>query len=188
MGRATQRLRTPPIPNPPETWIRIDGAFEAAVPREVFNAAARVRRFNEKTIITERDLLKGLAAVLKREGRLTAAIINHAPDLPSANTVDRCFGTLTQAYERLGYVLQPRYVHHAVDRALKAVKQETEEALRMAPGNEAIRDFRVIPRGTIAQLPLLIKVADDQVLDECRYGSLAAAALALSSNGVGSFS
>ncbi|RYH59293.1 MAG: recombinase family protein [Alcaligenaceae bacterium] len=224
LGRTSQPLRATVIRNPPEQWICHKGAFEPVVSLATFKAAASVRRFNEKTFVSERDLLEALRAVLKREGKLTTQIIDADPSLPSANTVQARFGTITKAYERLGYLLRPRYVHHAVERALKAVRGEVHEALlrsfrkqgitcsvsdrgvitvdtaitvevrvcrhqqprpysggwrirylrtletshvlaaRMMPGNEALKDFLLIPSGNLAQLPLFIKDADDEQL------------------------
>lgn len=46
-------------------------------------------------------------------------------------------------------------------------------AARMDPGNETVRDFLVLSRSAIAQLPLFIKVAEDEVLARFRYNTLA---------------
>jgi DNA invertase Pin-like site-specific DNA recombinase len=132
VGKFSQRMRMPLIINAPEKWIRCDGAFQPIVPREVFDAAAQVRRFNERTYLSPEELLKALAVVLRREGKLTAAIINQAPELPSANTVELRFGSLVQAYERLGYKLPAQYAHHAVNRALLTFKKRAEEELLRA--------------------------------------------------------
>ena len=68
--------RTPQIINPAELWVRCDGAFEPVVPRDVSGAAARVRRFNEKTYLSHEEILRALGVVVKREGKLTTFIIN----------------------------------------------------------------------------------------------------------------
>ena len=94
-----------------------------------YEAAMKVRRFNEKAYITDQEILTGLASVLKQKGRLTTQIINGAPNLPSANTVILRFGSLVQAYEQLGYVPGLPYRFHAVNRALKTVKRDQERAL-----------------------------------------------------------
>jgi hypothetical protein len=99
------------------------------VPKHLFEAAERVRRFNEKVYVSHDDILKGMRAVLKREGRLSAEIINRAPELPSANTVEMRFGSLGLAYEALGYVPNPRYWFHALQRELTRRCTKLQEEL-----------------------------------------------------------
>jgi hypothetical protein len=91
------------IPVPEEKWMRCDNAFQPIVSKPLFEAAALVRRFNEKVYVSHEEILRGLRRALRREGRLSAALINRAPELPSAHTVGLRFGTLTQAYEAMGY-------------------------------------------------------------------------------------
>jgi DNA invertase Pin-like site-specific DNA recombinase len=129
VGQFSQRLRTKQIVNPPEKWIRCDGVFQAIVPRELFDAAARVRSFNERTYISHDEILRAMKVVLRREGRLTATIINAAPELPSANTVEMRFGTLCQAYQKMGYLPPPRYRFYDVDRSLRTIHCEARAGL-----------------------------------------------------------
>jgi DNA invertase Pin-like site-specific DNA recombinase len=127
--KTVQRLDAGTKFNPPEAWIRLDGAFEAIVPKSDFDAAARRRRSRKKNFIPRDDLLKSLTKVLQREGRLTAAIINAAPDLPSANTVEARFGSLSVAYGLLGYRGPNRWGHHAIDFQLKALADDLRDDL-----------------------------------------------------------
>lgn len=129
VGQFCQRMRTPQIVKPRDQWVRCDGAFAAIVPTEVFEAAARVRGFNEKTYFSGEQVLQALRIVLKREGRLTAAVINAAAETPSANTVELRFGSLGQAYRQIGYVPAPRYRHHAVDQSLRELGQQAAAEL-----------------------------------------------------------
>jgi DNA invertase Pin-like site-specific DNA recombinase len=118
VGRVTARLYTRQVPVPEEKWMRCEDAFQPIVPKPLFEAAALVRRFNEKVYVSRDEILRGLKRLLRREGRLSAALINRAPELPSAHTVGLRFGTLTQAYEVMGYTPDPRYRYHALERAL----------------------------------------------------------------------
>lgn len=147
VGQFCQRLRTPQVIRPPEEWTRCNGAFVAVVPLEIFEAASRVRKFNEKQFVTRERILAAAAGVLKREGRLTAAIINSAPELPSANTVEARFGSLVELYETLEWHPAARYEHHAVNRRLRVLKTEADAALI-----RALEDFGghpTIERGLI---------------------------------------
>jgi DNA invertase Pin-like site-specific DNA recombinase len=129
VGRVSSRLYTRQVSNPSDKWTRCEGAFVPIVSRSLFDSAEVVRRFNEKTYVTHEQILKGLRAVLKREGMLSAAIINKAPELPSANTVGLRFGTLGQAYEKLGYLQEPRYRHHKLDRELMVRRSDMQREL-----------------------------------------------------------
>ncbi|MGV3570350.1 MAG: recombinase family protein [Ramlibacter sp.] len=129
VGQIAQRLAAPTIIRPPQEWTRCDGAFEPIVSRALFDAAARVRRFNEKTYVTREEIVAALKVVLAREGKLTAAIINAARELPSANTVEARFGSLGEVYEAIGYRPAPRYSFHALDRGLRGLRTEAQESL-----------------------------------------------------------
>jgi DNA invertase Pin-like site-specific DNA recombinase len=128
VGRYSARLYTRQITNPPEKWSRCDAAFEPIVPMRLFEAARAVRRFNEKAYITREEIVKGLRAVLKREGKLTAALIDRAAELPTSGTVARRFGNLRGAYDAAGYGAE-QYAFHAVDRELKARAAQTLKEL-----------------------------------------------------------
>lgn len=127
--KTAQRLGNRTKFNPPEEWIRLDGVFEAIVPRTEFEAAARRRRSRQKNFIPRDDLLKALGRVLQREGRLTAAIINAAPELPSANTVEARLGSLSAAYEVLGYEVPAKWSHHKVDMRLRFLAMQLRDDL-----------------------------------------------------------
>jgi DNA invertase Pin-like site-specific DNA recombinase len=160
VGRVSARLYTRQVTNPPETWTRCEGAFAPIVSKHLFDAAKRVRRFNEKVYVSHEDILKGMRAVLRREGTLSADIINRAPELPSANTVGIRFGSLGLAYEALGYVPKPRYQHHRFQRALapRCVKLEEELiALLNASGVPAwVSSPRVLSLGNFSNLEVMI--------------------------------
>ena len=129
VNRTSQRLRTPTQFNPPEKWTRRDGAFEGIVSREMFDKAAVVRRSHKKNFIPADFLIDTLKLVLKREGKLTAAVIDQAPELPSAQTICERFGTLADAYEKVGYCPPIRYLFKATDRALLPGLRRIEEEL-----------------------------------------------------------
>jgi DNA invertase Pin-like site-specific DNA recombinase len=160
VGRVTSRLYTRQVPVPAEKWVRSENAFEPIVPTVLFAAAERVRRFNEKVYVSHEEILRGLRRVLRREGRLSAAIIDKAPELPSANTVGLRFGTLTQAYEAMGYTPDPRYRFHALERSLvprRAALQQELLAVLQANGVSAwVPDARVIAFGESSSLEVEI--------------------------------
>lgn len=100
-GRTIQRLKTSIIDNPREKWMRCEGTFEPIVSREAFEAAARVRSFDEKVSFTSSEMLQMLGKALKKRGKLTTEIIDSDCGLSSTTAMRSCFGTLTAAYEML---------------------------------------------------------------------------------------
>lgn len=129
VGRYRYWLDTKPVRQPKESWTRCEWAFEGIVSRETFAAAQAVRAFNRKEYITPEYLLDVLRMILKRHGRLTAQIINRAPELPSAQTVEARFGNLSKLYQLLGFTPAPRDHHHLTDMRLKGEKKVYEDAV-----------------------------------------------------------
>jgi DNA invertase Pin-like site-specific DNA recombinase len=159
VGRVSARLYTRQVTNPREKWTRCERAFAPLVPKHLFEAAEKVRRFNERVYVSHDDIRRRMRAVLKREGSLTAEIINRAPELPSANTVAHRFGRLSLAYEAVGYVQPSRYRCHAFQRELElrcANQPEKLVALLNANGVSAwISRPRVLSFGDLSTLEVM---------------------------------
>jgi DNA invertase Pin-like site-specific DNA recombinase len=81
-------------------WMRVDNAWPAIVPRWMFDKAqallSRPRRSDE-------NLLQDLSELLRARGRLDAVTIDFAEGVACANTYIRRFGSLAEAYRRVGY-------------------------------------------------------------------------------------
>lgn len=101
-GRVNTRLKSPSRINPPELWLRVPNAFPPIVPEPLFEAAqlkiaTRGRRKSDD------QMLADLKALWAREGRLSAELISADPGVVSLHTYYGRFGSLTEAYERIGY-------------------------------------------------------------------------------------
>jgi len=88
--------------NPPDEWIRADGAFEAIIESDFFEAAQRIvsqrcRRF------TDSEMLERLAGLHQQTGWLSGLIIDEAEDMPSSSVYRHRFGSLVRAYQLIGY-------------------------------------------------------------------------------------
>jgi hypothetical protein len=57
---------------------------------------------------TDEDLLEELRALLAARGKLTMSLIEASEHTHSPNTYIRRFGSLTAAYERIGYDMNER--------------------------------------------------------------------------------
>lgn len=91
-----RRLRSPP-----SAWTRAEGAFEGIIAPAMF-AAAAARRPRERIASRERQL-QIMTEFLQREGRISLKLIGRRRDLPSPPAVRAAFGSLSAAYEALGY-------------------------------------------------------------------------------------
>jgi hypothetical protein len=100
--RSSFKLKRKLVQNPPEMWIRSNGAFAAVVDPSMF-AAVQARMARRKIPPTDDEMLDGLRRVWRENGRLSATIINAAPGVPSYESYARRFGSLQQAYRLIGY-------------------------------------------------------------------------------------
>lgn len=102
-GREARKLRGRKVIRPLAHRVRVDGAFEAIVSRDLFRAAAKVTAA-QAVHATDAELLDQLAELRARNGALSDKIVNDAPGMASTNTYIRRFGGLREAYRRIGYV------------------------------------------------------------------------------------
>ena len=101
-NRTSAKLHTRAICHPKSEWVLTPGAFEPIVDSRTFERAQEVlwaRTFNR----TDEELLEKLRALLASNGRLSLAEIRNSPDLPSPSTFRHRFGSLREAYRRIGY-------------------------------------------------------------------------------------
>ena len=101
-GQTSVRLSTPRVRLPRAAWVLTPGAFEPLVDQSEFSEAQRILR--ERTLNkSDGELLDGLRALLASKGRLSLRVIEDTAELPCASTYRSRFGSLHQAYERIGY-------------------------------------------------------------------------------------
>ena len=102
-GRSTFRLRSRRTINPRSLWSVTKGAWQPIVDQETFDRAQYL--FHNQTIYkTDADLLADLQRLLKERGSLSEQLVNESPDLPSIEPYVRRFGSLSEAFERVGYI------------------------------------------------------------------------------------
>lgn len=102
-NRHSFKLKKKHVDNPPEMWIRKEGAFEGIVPLDTFLAAQEVLTERSKRL-TDEELLNHLKALYAECGRLSGFIIDQVANGPSASLYTSRFGIvflLDQGEERL---------------------------------------------------------------------------------------
>jgi hypothetical protein len=101
-NRKSFKLKKLHVDNPPEMWIRKEGAFNGIVPLEFFLTAQEIVTARSARLSDE-ELLDHLKRLYADAGQLSGVLIDQAPDMPSAAMYRSRFGSLARAYEMIGY-------------------------------------------------------------------------------------
>lgn len=122
-NRVSFKLKKKRVVNPPDMWIRGDGAFEAIVDPASFQAAARIleeraRRFSDD------DMLRMLSDLLASRGVLSGLVIDEIEEMPSAASYRHRFGSLMRAYHLVGYAPNRDYRYIETNRHLRLLHPE----------------------------------------------------------------
>ena len=122
-GRNTQRLQTRRVPNARKFWTITKGAWEPIVDEDTFDKAQAL--FASQTIYkADTVLLCGLRRLLEERGSVSESLLNDSSYLPSIGTFQRRFGSLSEAFERIGY-LGSRLGRTRVKRTGRALRDQT---------------------------------------------------------------
>lgn len=155
-NRISYKLKKLRVENPPDMWIRRDGAFKPVVAADVFYTAqgiirARARRY------TDEELLERLRGLFQNRGYLSGLVIDEAEGMPSSTVYAYRFGSLVRAYQLVGFTPDRDYRFLEINRALRrmhpVVVAETERRIaelggevRREPSTELLqvnREFSV---------------------------------------------
>ena len=141
-NRISFKLKKTRVANPPEMWIKKEGAFEPIVQMDLFYTAqgiikARTRHY------TDEELIEQLRRLYQSRGILSGLIINEAEGMPSASVYANRFGSLIRAYQKVGFTPDRDYRYLEINRFLRRLHPEivaqTEDEIA-AIGGLVIRD------------------------------------------------
>lgn len=125
-------------------WARKEGAFEGIVPLEVFMTAQEIITARSARPSDE-ELLDHLKRLYADAGQLSGMLIDQDPDMPSSATYRGRFGSLTRAYEMIGYRTERDHERVALNKRLREMHPEiitrTEAAIADV-GGSVTRDTR----------------------------------------------
>jgi hypothetical protein len=127
-NRKSYKLGAKLVRNTPENWIRVDGAFEPIISRDLFNKVQKVVTAR-KEARPEQEMLDALKRLLAKKGRLTRDIIRADRHTPGLATYDERFGGLAKAYKRIGYTPERK---HDLDTYRRFRKVARRHAVEMA--------------------------------------------------------
>jgi DNA invertase Pin-like site-specific DNA recombinase len=117
-NRTSFKLKAKRISNPPDMWVRANGAFPPIVDAGIFLAVQRVIEERSRRL-SDGDMLERLASLLRERGWLSGLIIDERDDMPSTSCYRSRFGSLLRAYERVGYTPARDYGYLAINRTLR---------------------------------------------------------------------
>jgi hypothetical protein len=127
-NRTSTKLQTPRTNNPPDQWVRREGAFTPIVEPAIFAAAQTLIRTRDQHYSDE-ELLQFLRNLLQERGRLSSIIIDDRDGMPSSNTYRLRFRGLVRAYTLVGYHPNHDYEYLRINRELRRQHRELIQQL-----------------------------------------------------------
>ena len=146
-GQRSGKLHTPRIPMPRATWVVNQAAWKPIVEQAVFDRAQE--KFTCQTLHkTDEELLEDLRIALKKHGTLSERLLHSTPELASKCTYWHRFGSLTNAFDLIGYVGPRKAGIKAYRQGMKLREWLMDNLVRSAAGSIAISrcDHRHRPR------------------------------------------
>jgi DNA invertase Pin-like site-specific DNA recombinase len=119
-NRVSFKLKQRRVSNPPDMWVRSEGAFDAVVEQEFFLAARRMIEERSRRL-TDAQMLEQLGSLLTKKGSLSGLIIDEVDGMPSSSAYRSRFGSLLRAYQLVGYDPGRDYQYVETNRALRAM-------------------------------------------------------------------
>jgi DNA invertase Pin-like site-specific DNA recombinase len=117
-NRVSFKLKQRRVVNHPDTWVRAEGAFPSVVDTALFERARSI--IDQRShYFSDEELLALLRAVLTEEGSLSGLVIDERDNMPSSSTYRYRFGSLTRAYELIGYEPDRDYRYIEINRAIR---------------------------------------------------------------------
>lgn len=137
-NRQSIKLTRHRVNNAPEEWVRAVGVFEAIVDHGLFERAQAIIQARSVRLSDE-DLLDILRKLLDRTGSLSGLIIDEAPGCPSSSAYQSRFGSLSNAYQLVGYEPDRDCRYIEINRRLRAmhpgiVEQTVSEITALGAG------------------------------------------------------
>lgn len=127
-NRTSFKLKKRHVKNPPEMWVRREGAFQPVIPTELYFTARgiiheRSRRFSDEQML---ELLKSL---LERHQHVSGILIDESEGMPSSSAYRHRFGSLVRAYQLVGFSPERDYEYLHINRALRRQHAEVVAAI-----------------------------------------------------------
>lgn len=126
-NRTIARMGASPVPNPPEKWTYLPDRFQPIISREVWNRAEAIRK-TRTAFLQEDEMLTRLRELLAKYGHLSYALIDAEPETAAASTYQKRFGSISEAYRRIGWNGR-NYKRHTKPSEVRARKKALDDAI-----------------------------------------------------------
>lgn len=142
-GRFSAKLYTPKVENPRSQWTFAPQAFEPVVDPNIFKRAQEIiATFTWNK--SDETVLGILKALLVKQGRLNMNLIEHTPEVPSVTTIRSRFGSISRAYELVGYDTKDGYSRRGRLEELRNIRRMRqalmEEIVSLSKGSVKIEN------------------------------------------------
>lgn len=122
-NRSSCKLKKKRVLNPPDMWVRTEGAFEGVVDTDLFQAAQVIIE-NRNRHFTDTQMLEHLNELWQKHGALSGIIIDETEGIPSSGAYRHRFGSLIRAYHKIGYRPDRDYRYIEINRSLRQMHPE----------------------------------------------------------------
>ena len=122
-NRHSYKLKKRHKNNPPEEWIRANGAFQPIVDQRLFFTAEGMIRERNRCF-SDDEMLDRLKRLFERYGYLSGLVIDEAENMPSSGTYSARFRSLVRAYSLVGFTPGRDYRYVEINRALRRMHAE----------------------------------------------------------------
>ena len=140
--RTSCKLKKKTVVNPPDKWIRKEGAYQGIVEREIFLQAREIILARSQKL-TNDEMLEKLRDLFKQHGRISGILIDETEGLPSSAAFGHRFGSLINAYKLIGYDPGIDFTFIEQNRRLRKMRPDIVASVRekiMELGGTAILD------------------------------------------------
>lgn len=122
-NKVSFKLKKKRVRNPPQMWVRRDGAFDAIVDMGDFTAAQAIILERHKRV-SDAEFLERLKDLAQRHGRLSGLIIDETEGMPSSAAYRHRFGSLARAYQLIDYLPDRDFAYIEINRRLRQLHPE----------------------------------------------------------------
>lgn len=119
-NRTSFKLKKKHVQNPPDMWVRSEGAFDAVVSPEIFFVAKGI--IQERTRrLSDEDMLGHLKRLGQNTPIISAKAIDADESAPASAAYRSRFGSLLEAYRRAGLEPNRDYRYVEINRGLRSL-------------------------------------------------------------------
>ena len=122
-NRVSFKLQKARVVNPPDMWIRKEGAFQSIVSSEAFYTAQGIMRARARRYSSE-ELIERLRNLYQNRGYLSGVVIDETEGMPSTSVYVYRFGSLIRAYQTVGFTPGRDYRYLETNRFLRQMHPE----------------------------------------------------------------